>query len=135
MAATTSSTGMLANELRPMAVPRAAAARAMATSPSGCTAWTPVGEIRTGNEISWPMTLVARSRLAARPATWGAKPELAVGGDVVLERDAALGAGDQRAVDRLGQALLGAPLRLGHRLEPLVCHDRDLSCRPAPERP
>ena len=65
---------MLANELRPMAVPRAAAARATATSPSGCTAWTPVGETRTGNEISWPMTLVARSRLSARPATCGAKP-------------------------------------------------------------
>ncbi len=65
---------MLANELRPMAVPRAAAALAMATSPPGCTAWTPVGEMRTGNEISWPMTLVARSRLSARPATWGAKP-------------------------------------------------------------
>lgn len=33
---------------RPVAVPRAAAARATATSPSGCTAWTPVGEINTG---------------------------------------------------------------------------------------
>ncbi len=74
MAATTSSMGMLANELSPMAVPRAAAARATATSPSGCTACTPVGEMTTGNEISWPMTLVVRSRLAASPATWGANP-------------------------------------------------------------
>ena len=57
-----------------MAVPRAAAARATATSPSGCTACTPVGEIRTGKEISWPITLVVRSRLSASPATWGAKP-------------------------------------------------------------
>jgi hypothetical protein len=35
LAATTSSTGLLANELSPIAVPRAAAARATATSPSG----------------------------------------------------------------------------------------------------
>ncbi|MEU8540280.1 hypothetical protein AB0C52_09855 [Streptomyces sp. NPDC048717] len=33
LAATTSSTGLLANELSPMAVPRAAEARAIATSP------------------------------------------------------------------------------------------------------
>ena len=118
----------------PMAVPRAAAAAAMATSPPGCTAWTPVGEMRTGNEISWPMTLVARSRLSARPATCGAKPSSRVRGDVVLDREAPLGAGDQRAVDRLGQALLGAPLGLGHRFEPLVCHSEPLvtPCRPAP---
>ncbi len=51
-AATTSSMGLLANELRPMAVPRAATARATATSPSGWTACTPVGETSTGNEIS-----------------------------------------------------------------------------------
>ena len=57
-----------------MAVPRAAEARAMAISPSGCTAWTPVGEIRTGKEMSWPMTVVARSFFSERPATWGAKP-------------------------------------------------------------
>ena len=48
LAATTSSTGLLANELSPIAVPRAAAARATATSPSGWTACTPVGEIITG---------------------------------------------------------------------------------------
>ena len=74
MAATTSSTGLLANELRPMAVPRAAAARATATSPSGCTAWTPVGEMTTGREMLWPMTVVVRSRLGRDPATWGANP-------------------------------------------------------------
>ena len=51
LAATTSSTGLLANERSPIAVPRAAAARATATSPSGCTACTPVGEISTGIEI------------------------------------------------------------------------------------
>ncbi len=73
-AATTSSIGLLAKELRPIAVPRAAAARATATSPSGWTAWTPVGEMSTGNEISWPMILVTRSRLPANPATCGANP-------------------------------------------------------------
>ena len=66
--------GLLANELSPMAMPRAAAARATATSPSGCTAWTPVGEMSTGMDSSWPITVVARSRLADRPATWGANP-------------------------------------------------------------
>ena len=73
-AAMTSSTDRLANELSPMAVPRAAAARATATSPSGCTAWTPVGEISTGIETSWPITVVARSRAAELPATWGDRP-------------------------------------------------------------
>ena len=57
-----------------MAVPRAAAARATATSPSGCTPWTPVGDMTTGSEMLWPMTLVVRSRSAGDPATWGANP-------------------------------------------------------------
>ncbi len=105
-----------------MAVPRAAAARATATSPSGCTAWTPVGEISTGKEISWPMTFVAGPVFGREAGDVGGEAELAVGGDVVLEGEAPLGAGDQRAVDGLGQAFLGPPLRLGHRLEPLVCH-------------
>ena len=35
-----------------MAVPRAAAARATATSPSGWTACTPVGDMNTGSEIA-----------------------------------------------------------------------------------
>lgn len=38
LAATASSIGLLAKELSPIAVPAAAAARATATSPSGCTA-------------------------------------------------------------------------------------------------
>jgi hypothetical protein len=74
LAATTSSIGLLAKELSPMATPRAAAARATASSPSGCTACTPVGDMRTGMAISWPITTVACSRLADRPAMWGAKP-------------------------------------------------------------
>ena len=52
--AATSSTGLLAKELSPMIVPRAAAARATATSPSGCTACTPVGEMMTGRETGCP---------------------------------------------------------------------------------
>src|ERR1700686_3849769 len=49
LAATTSSRGLLANELKAIGIPRAAAARATATSPSGWTAWTPVGVALTGN--------------------------------------------------------------------------------------
>ncbi len=73
-AATTSSTGLLANDDRPIAVPRAAAARATATSPSGCTACTPVGEMMTGSASVWPITVVDRSRSLARFATCGANP-------------------------------------------------------------
>ncbi|CAM5362355.1 hypothetical protein SANTM175S_00752 [Streptomyces antimycoticus] len=76
-AATTSGSGLLAKELSPIAVPRAAAARATATSPSGWTACTPVGEMITGRAICCPMTVVARSRLADSPATCGAKPSSA----------------------------------------------------------
>src|SRR5262245_27900057 len=56
-----------------MTVPAPAAARATATSPPGCTACTPVGEMRTGKLASWPMTVVASSRAAGSPATCGRK--------------------------------------------------------------
>ena len=72
------------------------------------------------------MTLVARSRLAARPATCGAKPSSLNAATLSSTVRPALGAGDQRPVHRLGQPLLGAPLGLGHRLEPLVCHSEPL---------
>ena len=55
-----SSIGFEPNDESPIAVPRAAAARATASSPSGCTACTPVGEIITGIERSRPSTDVAR---------------------------------------------------------------------------
>ena len=74
LAAMTSSTGFEAKEDRPIAVPRAAAARATATSPSGWTACTPVGEISTGSEMSWPITVVDICRVAGAPATCGANP-------------------------------------------------------------
>ncbi len=74
LAAQTSSIERLANDDRPIAVPREAAARATATSPSGLTACTPVGEIMTGMEISWPMIVVARERSLGRSATCGANP-------------------------------------------------------------
>ncbi len=61
--------GLLANELKLMTVPRAAVARATATSPSGCTACTPVGEMITGSEIGWPRTAVACWRSVDKPAT------------------------------------------------------------------
>ena len=57
-----------------MATPRLAAARATATSPSGWTAWTPVGEITTGMETDWPITVVAIERSRLFPATCGANP-------------------------------------------------------------
>src|SRR5215831_1575969 len=74
LAATTSSMGLLANDESPITVPRAAAARATATSPSGCTACTPVGEMITGSDIGTPITLVDISRIAGSPATCGANP-------------------------------------------------------------
>ena len=74
LACTTSSTDLEAKLDNPITVPRAAAARATATSPSGCTACTPVGEMITGREMSWPSTRVAIDRCAWCPATCGAKP-------------------------------------------------------------
>src|ERR1700758_3062049 len=74
LAATTSSTGLLPNELSPSVVPRFAAARATATSPSGCTACTPVGEQSTGIDSGWPSTVTARSRWAGCPTACGVNP-------------------------------------------------------------
>src|SRR3954454_20479137 len=74
LAARPSSIGLLAIDDRPIAVPRAAAARATATSPSGCTACTPVGLISTGSETSWPITVVPIRLSPASPAVCGAKP-------------------------------------------------------------
>ena len=74
LAAATSSTDRLAKELSPIAVPAAAEARATATSPSGSTACTPVGEMITGKEMSWPSTVVACSRFCGRSATCGRNP-------------------------------------------------------------
>ena len=110
LAATTSSIGLLANDDRPIAVPRAAAARATATSPSGCTACTPVGEISTGSEISCPITVVDKSRFSVAPITCGANPELTERLDVVGDGDALLAGREQRAVDGFGQPLLRALL-------------------------
>ena len=75
--AVTSSTDLLAKLDSPMMVPRAVAARATATSPSGCTAWTPVGLMTTGSEISWPISEVPWVRSAWLPATWGDRPSSA----------------------------------------------------------
>ena len=74
LAATTSSTGLEAKLLNPISTPRAAAARATASSPSGCTACTPVGEITTGMASSWPSSVVASVRTGGLPATCGATP-------------------------------------------------------------
>ena len=74
LASTTASMGLLAKELRPIGMPRLFDARATATSPSGCTACTPVGEMITGIDRSRPITLVSIERSAWSPATWGANP-------------------------------------------------------------
>ncbi len=74
LASHTSSTGLLANELSPIAVPTSRHARATPTSPSGVTACTPVGEISTGSEMSWPITEVAWSRSWGRFAMCGRNP-------------------------------------------------------------
>src|SRR5690625_2531452 len=71
LAAITSSMCLEANVLSPIAVPRAAAARATSTSPSGVTAWTPVGEIITGMLMGWPITVVSIDRSALAPITCG----------------------------------------------------------------
>jgi hypothetical protein len=52
-------------------VPASADPRATPTSPSGCTACTPVGDAITGSEISCPSTVVASCLLAGRSATCG----------------------------------------------------------------
>ena len=72
--AVTSSTDLEAKFDRPMIVPRAAAARATATSPSGCTACTPVGLMITGRPICCPNTVVAWDRSGCWPTTCGASP-------------------------------------------------------------
>ena len=62
---------MLPNELRPIAVPASAVPRATPTSPSGCTACTPVGDAITGRAISCPSTEVPSSRVVGRSAMCG----------------------------------------------------------------
>ena len=74
---TISSIAVEASALSPIAVPRAAAARATARSASGCTAWTPAGESSTGRSTDTPITEVACARTADPPATCGANPSSA----------------------------------------------------------
>ena len=77
LASTTSSMDLLAKLLRHVTVPRAAAARATATSPWGCTACTPVGAMTTGRETGRPITVVVMSRSGLWPTMCGAKPSSA----------------------------------------------------------
>ena len=60
--------------------------------------------------------------LLREPGHMGREAELAEGGQVVLVGEAALGAGQERFVDRWRKPLLGSALRLGHRLEPRPRH-------------
>ena len=52
-------------------MPRAAAARATATSPSGCTACTPVGDSQQAGDIPGPSPWSRHLRVAGSPATCG----------------------------------------------------------------
>jgi hypothetical protein len=60
-----SSTGLLPNELRPTGVPRFAAARATATSPSGCTACTPGGDKITASTLFLVFTSFVSGRVSS----------------------------------------------------------------------
>ena len=106
----------------PSPCPRFAAARATATSPSGCTACTPVGEMITGSDTGWPITVVARSRSAGSPATCGAKPSSPNAPTLSFTVAPCSEPATQRPVHRVGQPSFRPPLRLGHRLEPGITH-------------
>ena len=130
-ASTTSSIGLLANEDSPITTPRAAVtARATATSPSGCTACTPVGLIMTGIDMCWPMTVTAMSRSLLSPATCGAKPSSAKA-LVLSSRSARVRSRPRAPRTRPWAGASRPPLRLGHRLEPRVRH-AGTPCRPGP---
>src|SRR5437763_914357 len=68
LAASTSSTATLANELSPTAVPASAAPRATAAPPAGGTACPPAGDASTGRERSGPSTGVAVRAALPSPA-------------------------------------------------------------------
>ena len=121
LAATTSSTATLANELSPIAVPASAAPRATATSPSGCTACTPVGDAITGSEMSCPSTEVAMAAGGGpvRDARRG-QPQLAEGGHVVAQGGPLLAAGLQGEENGAGQPPPRSPAGFGDGLEPLI---------------
>ena len=121
LASATRSTGMLPNELRPIAVPASAVPLATPASPSGCTACTPVGDAITGSAISCPSTDVARSRAGGQVGDARRRePQVTERRQVVLQRDALFGARHQRHVHRPRQAPPCPPARLLDRLEPLA---------------
>ena len=72
--------------------------------------------------IGWPMTVVAWSRSARLVGDVGREPSSFNAGEVVVEGGALLRAGQQGAVHRRGQPLLGPALGLGDGLEPRVGH-------------
>ena len=128
-AATTSSIGLLANELKPHRGARRrgrARDRDLAVRVHGLHAGRRDDH---GDGELWPSTVVASSRAAGTPvAMRGMKPSSP---NAAGCRRASCRArpGHQRAVDRRGQPPLRAPLRLGDRLEP------SRAASPVPERP
>ena len=65
-----------------------------------------------------------RRHVAGRRLSGGHRPQPELGerGDVVLDRDPAIGSGDERSVHGLREASLGTPLGDGHGFEPSVAH-------------
>ena len=110
---------MLARPLSPSAVPRAAAARATATSPSGCTACTPVGDSSTGRSIANAHHRGRQiARAPARPRRAARSPSSA--NAATLSRSVWPRSAPAMIALKTdgGQRSLGPPLGLGDRLEP-----------------
>ena len=114
--------------------PRAAAARATATSPSGCTACTPVGEMITGSETRLAHDRGGQLALWSEPVTCGDEAELAEGRDVVASVTPSRTPPAARCTPRR-QPPLRPPLRLGDRLEPVARRPLSFSDRRPRTRP
>ena len=94
-------------------MPRAAAARATATSPSGWTACTPVGEMSTGSDSCQPHHRRRQVPLRRDARDVGGEAQLAERLDVVAQCQPALGAGPDRLEDARRKPPFGPPLGLG----------------------
>ena len=97
-----------------MTVPAAAAARAIATSPSGSTSrWKATGATSSGIETSAPSTVVARAHLADVDQHPRVQRVAAEGGDVLAQRALVAGAAGEVAVHAGLEPLGGEPLVVG----------------------
>ena len=90
------------------------------TSPSGCTACTPVGEMSTGSEMLLPITRGGQVALGGQPGDVRREAELAERGELSRSVSPRSEPAATRRRPSSGSRLLGAPLGLGDRLEPAV---------------